>query len=40
VLLSNALHDPATGYDWATSVARQLGRQGVLLTYEGWGHGS
>jgi hypothetical protein len=19
---------------------RQLGRQGVLLTYEGWGHGS
>ncbi|WP_344840703.1 alpha/beta hydrolase [Kribbella ginsengisoli] len=39
-LLANALHDPATGYSWATSVARQLGKQGVLLTYEGWGHGS
>jgi pimeloyl-ACP methyl ester carboxylesterase len=39
-LLSNAVHDPATGYNWATSVAGQLGRQGVLLTYEGWGHGS
>ncbi|MFJ9884891.1 alpha/beta hydrolase [Streptomyces sp. NPDC091287] len=40
ILLSNALHDPATGYDWAVSVARQLGRSGVLLTYEGHGHGS
>ncbi|MDX3001186.1 alpha/beta hydrolase [Kribbella solani] len=40
VLLANAIHDPATGYDWARSVARQLGRSGVLLTYEGWGHGS
>lgn len=40
VLLANALHDPATGYNWARNVARQLGRQGVLLTYEGWGHGS
>ncbi|MFJ3593304.1 MULTISPECIES: alpha/beta hydrolase [unclassified Streptomyces] len=40
VLLSNALHDPATGYPWAVSVARQLGRSGVLLTYEGRGHGS
>lgn len=39
-LLTNSLHDPATGYSWATSVARQFGRQGVLLTYEGWGHGS
>lgn len=39
-LLSNSLHDPATGYAGATSVARQLGRHGVLLTYEGWGHGS
>jgi pimeloyl-ACP methyl ester carboxylesterase len=37
ILLSNAIHDPATGYNWATSVARQLGkRNGVLLTYEGW----
>ncbi|MFJ8636680.1 alpha/beta hydrolase [Streptomyces sp. NPDC093568] len=40
ILLSNALHDPATGYSWAVSVARQLGRSGVLLTYEGHGHGS
>ncbi|MFJ8885741.1 alpha/beta hydrolase [Streptomyces sp. NPDC102402] len=40
VLLSNALHDPATGYPWAVSVARQFGRSGVLLTYEGQGHGS
>jgi pimeloyl-ACP methyl ester carboxylesterase len=40
VLVANAIHDPATGYDWAQSVARQLGKDGVLLTYEGWGHGS
>ncbi|MEU8703434.1 alpha/beta hydrolase [Streptomyces sp. NPDC048680] len=40
ILLSNAVHDPATGYPWAVSVARQLGRGGVLLTYEGQGHGS
>ncbi|MEU8221513.1 alpha/beta hydrolase [Kribbella sp. NPDC048915] len=32
--------DPATGYTWARSVERQLGRYGVLLTYQGWGHGS
>jgi pimeloyl-ACP methyl ester carboxylesterase len=40
ILLANAVHDPATGYPWAVSVARQLGRSGVLLTYEGHGHGS
>lgn len=40
ILLSNAVHDPATGYPWAESVARQFGRSGMLLTYEGWGHGS
>lgn len=40
VLLANAIHDPATGYNWAQSVERQLGKYGVLLTYEGWGHGS
>jgi pimeloyl-ACP methyl ester carboxylesterase len=39
-LLSNSVHDPATGYNWATDVARQFGKQGVLLTYQGWGHGS
>ncbi|MFI6962014.1 alpha/beta hydrolase [Streptomyces sp. NPDC050255] len=40
ILVSNARHDPATGYPWAVSVARQLRRSGVLLTYEGQGHGS
>ncbi|MGW5675331.1 alpha/beta hydrolase [Streptomyces sp. NPDC003860] len=40
ILLSNALHDPATGYPWAVSVTRQLAPGGVLLTYEGHGHGS
>jgi len=40
LLLTNSLHDPAAGYNWATNVARQLGRHGVLLTYEGWGHGT
>ncbi|MEV5826073.1 alpha/beta hydrolase [Spirillospora sp. NPDC052242] len=40
ILLANARHDPASGYNWATNTARQLGREGVLLTYEGAGHGS
>jgi pimeloyl-ACP methyl ester carboxylesterase len=40
VLLANAIHDPATPYRMAQSVQRQLGASGVLLTYEGWGHGS
>jgi pimeloyl-ACP methyl ester carboxylesterase len=40
LLLLNAAHDPATGYNWATEVSRQLGRHGVLLTYDGAGHGS
>jgi hypothetical protein len=35
----NALHDPATGHNHATNVARQFGDGAVLLTYEGWGHG-
>ncbi|MFY1688901.1 alpha/beta fold hydrolase [Plantactinospora sp. WMMB782] len=39
ILLLNAVHDPVTGYDWATNVTRQLGRYGVLLSYEGAGHG-
>ncbi|MFD0903981.1 alpha/beta hydrolase [Actinomadura sediminis] len=39
ILLANARHDPASGYNWATNAARQLGREGVLLTYEGAGHG-
>jgi pimeloyl-ACP methyl ester carboxylesterase len=40
LLLLNALHDPRTGYEWATHVAAQFGRHGRLVTYEGWGHGS
>ncbi|MGC4953463.1 alpha/beta hydrolase [Actinomadura citrea] len=40
ILLSNAVHDPATPYAWARNVARQLGPTGRLLTYEGAGHGS
>jgi pimeloyl-ACP methyl ester carboxylesterase len=40
VLLANAIHDPATPYKMAQSVRRQLGRSGVLLTYDGWGHGN
>jgi pimeloyl-ACP methyl ester carboxylesterase len=38
LLLINSRHDPATGYNWATNVARQLGDEAVLLTYRGWGH--
>ncbi|WP_433229011.1 alpha/beta hydrolase [Actinomadura formosensis] len=40
ILLSNAVHDPATPYPWAQNVARQLGRTATLLTYEGAGHGT
>ncbi|MET8039405.1 alpha/beta hydrolase [Micromonospora sp. NPDC005215] len=40
LLLAATVHDPASGYDWARNVAHQLGRHGVLLTYQGWGHGS
>jgi len=40
ILLINSIHDPATAYPWAVSVARQIGRQGILLTYDGSGHGS
>jgi len=40
MLLLNSRHEPATGYNWAVGVARQLGRRGVLVTYEGAGHGS
>lgn len=39
LLVVNSRHDPGTGYNAATRVARQLGRAGVLLTYDGWGHG-
>jgi pimeloyl-ACP methyl ester carboxylesterase len=39
LLLVNNRHDPVTGYTMATSVARQLGPRGRLLTSEDWGHG-
>ncbi|MEU7142158.1 alpha/beta hydrolase [Nocardia sp. NPDC046473] len=38
VLVINSLHDPATPYEWALSVATNTPRA-TLLTYEGWGHG-
>jgi pimeloyl-ACP methyl ester carboxylesterase len=40
LLIANSRHDPASGHNWATNVSRQLGRSGVLLTYEGAGHGN
>ncbi|WP_327248425.1 alpha/beta hydrolase [Streptomyces sp. NBC_01320] len=40
LLLTNSVHDPASGYNWATHVAEQLGSSAVLHTYEGWGHGT
>ncbi|GAA2157343.1 alpha/beta hydrolase [Actinomadura napierensis] len=39
ILLLNAVHDPATPYAWAQSVARQIGPKATLLTYAGSGHG-
>jgi pimeloyl-ACP methyl ester carboxylesterase len=38
IMMINGLHDPATGYSWALNVARQLGNDARLLTYEGAGH--
>ncbi|WP_433366938.1 alpha/beta hydrolase [Actinoplanes sp. CA-142083] len=40
ILLVNSRHDPATGLNWARAVERQLGRHGVLVTYQGAGHGA
>ncbi|MFC5922763.1 alpha/beta hydrolase [Micromonospora vulcania] len=40
LLVLNGRYDPATPYDGAGQVARQLGGRGALLTYEGTGHGS
>ena len=40
LLLLNSRHDPATGWNWARAVERQLGPEGVLVTYEGAGHGA
>jgi pimeloyl-ACP methyl ester carboxylesterase len=38
ILMLNSRYDPATPYEWATAAAGQMGA--VLLTYDGWGHGS
>ncbi|MFG1846491.1 alpha/beta fold hydrolase [Micromonospora carbonacea] len=38
VLVAATRHDPVSEFDRAAAVARQL--RGVLLAYEGWGHGS
>lgn len=38
ILILNAQHDPATGYNWATNVDDQI-EQATMLTYDGWGHG-
>ena len=38
ILLASSLHDPATGYPWTLSTAKQIGAQARVLTYEGSGH--
>ncbi|TQL68287.1 alpha/beta hydrolase family protein [Nocardioides albertanoniae] len=40
ILLVNSRHDPATPHAWAQSLERKLRGRGVLLTYEGSGHGA
>ncbi|WP_228044106.1 alpha/beta hydrolase [Streptomyces ferrugineus] len=40
ILLTNSRYDPATPYSWASNAARQIGREAVLLTYDGAGHGT
>ncbi|MQY30892.1 alpha/beta hydrolase [Nocardia aurantia] len=39
ILVMNGLHDPATPYEWATAVTAHT-PGAVLLSYDGWGHGS
>ncbi len=39
ILMTNSRFDPATPYSWGASAARQIGREAVLLTYDGVGHG-
>jgi pimeloyl-ACP methyl ester carboxylesterase len=38
ILMLNSRYDPVTPRQWAGNVARQMGA--VLLTYDGWGHGT
>ncbi|WP_034287131.1 alpha/beta hydrolase [Amycolatopsis benzoatilytica] len=39
ILLTNAVHDPATPYSWAENAHRQSRDSTVFVAYEGWGHG-
>ncbi|MEV7003209.1 alpha/beta hydrolase [Streptomyces sp. NPDC093982] len=38
ILLTNSRYDVRTPYSWAVNVARQIGKQAVLLTYDGVAH--
>ncbi|MFJ8113545.1 alpha/beta hydrolase [Streptomyces sp. NPDC096132] len=40
ILITNSRYDVATPYAWASGAARQIGREAVLLTYDGAGHGA
>lgn len=39
LLMLNGLHDPSTGYNWATNVHQQIKDTAVLVTYLGLGRG-
>ncbi|QNP68765.1 alpha/beta fold hydrolase [Streptomyces roseirectus] len=39
ILLTNSRYDPATPHAWGANAAQQIGREAVLLTYDGVGHG-
>ncbi|WP_241826942.1 alpha/beta hydrolase [Streptomyces graminilatus] len=39
ILMTNSRYDAATPYSWGSDAARQIGREAVLLTYDGAGHG-
>jgi len=40
ILMTNSRYDVATPYSWGSNAARQIGREAVLLTYDGAGHGN
>lgn len=39
ILLTNSRYDVATPHSWGAAAAGQIGREAVLLTYDGVGHG-
>ncbi|MGW0821310.1 alpha/beta hydrolase [Streptomyces sp. NPDC002845] len=39
-MVTNSRYDVATPHAWAVNSARQIGREAVLLTYDGVGHGT